>query len=281
MKIINVEDGKKKAYVQLNDVMMMMQLDSLIPAEVMDKIFSNVFIVTDENRFEFAEFTEEGTVEFFEACEWIPDFRYYKNMSMEEIIANGQEMGDEMNGIAQKWNAMNEKQREKNEKLLTRFKRLQHKMHSCAEILFTKQGHRVMPFPEVPDYEGFKVNNDDCPYMAQQGINPMQVLFFRKDGKAMDNKKEELPMGLIQSAESILITDNIEHNEFFDKVESSRKMSDDKKYLITTMKVIPKLEEELEKEVATEEVKNTNSVPEKPKSLVKRFKNWLDKKRSC
>ena len=55
MKIINVEDGKKKAYVQLNDVMMMMQLDSLIPAEVMDKIFSKVFIVTDENRFEFAE----------------------------------------------------------------------------------------------------------------------------------------------------------------------------------------------------------------------------------
>ena len=65
MKIVNIEDGKKKVYVQLNDVMMLMQLDGTIPAEVMEKIFSDVFIVTDENRFEFAEFVEPSTVKFF------------------------------------------------------------------------------------------------------------------------------------------------------------------------------------------------------------------------
>lgn len=39
MKITNVEDGKKKVYVQLNDVMMLMKLDGSIPVEVMNKIF--------------------------------------------------------------------------------------------------------------------------------------------------------------------------------------------------------------------------------------------------
>ena len=75
MKIVNIEDGKKKVYVQLNDIMMMMQFGSTIPSEVMEKHFMNMFIVTDENRFEFSEFTDPHTVEFFEQCEWIPDFR--------------------------------------------------------------------------------------------------------------------------------------------------------------------------------------------------------------
>ena len=83
MKIVNIEDGKKKVYVQLNDIMMMMQFGSLIPGEVMKKHFMNVFIVTDENRFEFSEFTDPHTVEFFEQCEWIPDFREFKDLTEE------------------------------------------------------------------------------------------------------------------------------------------------------------------------------------------------------
>ena len=96
MKIVNIENGKKKIYVQRNDLMMMMQLDSLIPAEVMEKVFSKVFIVTDDNRFEFEEFVEPGSVEFFEACDWIVDFRYYKNMTEEEIMTEGHKMVQEM-----------------------------------------------------------------------------------------------------------------------------------------------------------------------------------------
>ena len=33
MKIVNIEDGKKKVYVQLNDIMMMMQFGSPIPSD--------------------------------------------------------------------------------------------------------------------------------------------------------------------------------------------------------------------------------------------------------
>lgn len=285
MKIFNEENGVKKVYVQLNDIMMMMHLDSLIPSEVFDKVFSDVFIVTDENRFEFKEFVEPGTVEFFEGCDWIPDFKQYKNMSFEEFVNDGQEMADEQNEIADKWNAMNVNQRKNNQKLLTRYERLEHKLKSCGEILHTKRGLRVMPFPVVPDSDGFKVNNDDCIYMAQQGLNPLQVLVFRKDGKAMDRKNEILPVGLIQAAESILINDNLEHNEYFDEIESTRSLSEDNKYFIMTFKIIPKdldVEEKLEDQMSNvndnSNVRTSSSNPNKPKSLIKRITDWIMKK---
>ena len=90
----------------------------------------------------------------------------------------------------------------------------------------------------------FVVDNDDCEYVARQGINPTQVLIYRKDGKAMDKKKEVIPHGLVQAAESILVDANLNNNEFFGDFESTRTLTDDGMYLVTTFKIIPKKEEE-------------------------------------
>lgn len=280
MKITNVEDGKKKIYVQLNDVMMLMQLDGTIPVEVMNKIFSDVFIVTDENKFEFAEFVEPSTVEFFENCEWIPDFRHYRNMTEEEFLADGQAMADEMHALATRWNAMDEDTREKNGDVVQRYEQLEHKMHSTAEILWTKQGHRAMPFPIVPDYEGFKfAKHEGCPYIAQQGLNPLQILIFRIDGESLDEKRESFPQGMIQAVESVLVNDNLEHNEYFgDKFKRTRIVSDDGKYLVTTFKIVPP--EAVQEKSNTKEDTNSpdTKTVDKPKSLAKRIKNWINRK---
>lgn len=274
MKIVNIEDGKKKVYVQLNDIMMMMQFGSTIPSEVMEKHFMNMFIVTDENRFEFSEFTDPHTVEFFEQCEWIPDFREFKDLTEEEIIANGQKIGQLMNEVAMQWNGMTQEEREENEDVYNRHESLEFKMHSTAEILWTKQGHRVMPFPIVPDYEGFKVDNEDSPYMAQQGINPLQVLIFRKDGKVLDEKKEVIPQGLVEAAEMILVNSNLDHNEFFGDFERSRKLSDDGKYVVTTFRIITPEEKDKRNGVIK------SNTPEEKMTLGKRIKNWFKGKRS-
>ena len=274
MKIVNIEDGKKKVYVQLNDIMMMMQFGSLIPGEVMKKHFMNMFIVTDENRFEFSEFTDPHTVEFFEQCEWIPDFREFKDLTEEEIIAKGQEIAQLMNQVAVQWNGMTPEERAANEDVYNRYESLEFKMHSTAEILWTKQGHRVMPFPIVPDHEGFKVNNDDCEYMAQQGINPLQVLIFRKDGKILDEKKEVIPQGSVEAADMILVNSNLEHNEFFGDFERSRKLSDDGKYVVTTFRIITPEEKDKRNGVIK------SSTPEEKMTLGKRIKNWFKGKRS-
>ena len=274
MKIVNIENGKKKVYVQLNDIMMMMQFGSPIPSEVMEKHFMNMFIVTDENRFEFSEFTDPHTVEFFEQCEWIPDFREYKDLTEEEIIAKGQELGQLMNEVAIKWNGMTPEERENNEEVYNKHESLEFKMHSTAEILWTKQGYRIMPFPTVPDYEGFKVDNGDSPYMAQQGINPLQVLIFRKDGKVLDEKKEVIPQGLVEAADMILVNSNLEHNEFFGDFERSRKLSDDGKYVVTTFRIITPEEKDKRNGVIK------SSTLEEKMTLGKRIKNWFKGKRS-
>ena len=274
MKIINIENGVKKAYVQLNDIMMMMQYGGIIPKEVMDKCFTKMFIVTDENRFEFVEFSDPHAVEFFEQCEWMADFREYKDLTEEEIIAKGQGIGELMNEIATQWNGMTQEEREANEDVYTRHESLEFKMHSTAEILWTKQGHRIMPFPVVTDHEGFRVNNDDCPYIAQQGINPLQVLIFRKDGKVLDEKKELIPNGLVDAAEMILINSNLEHNEFFGDFERSRKISDDGKYVVTTFRIITPQEK------AKKSGAGKTHTTEGKMTLGKRIKNWFKGKRS-
>lgn len=274
MKIINIENGVKKAYVQLNDIMMMMQYGGIIPKEVMDKCFMNMFIVTDENRYDFVEFSDPHAVEFFEQCEWMADFREYKDLNEEEIIAKGQDISELMNQIATQWNGMTPEEREANEDVYTRYESLDFKIKSTAEILLTKQGHRVMPFPIVPDYEGFKVDNGDCPYMAQQGINPLQVLIFRKDGQVLDEKKELIPNGLVEAAEEILINSNLDHNEFFGDFERSRKISEDGKYVVTTFRIITPQEKNKRNGII-----NSNNSDEKM-TLCKRIKKWFKGKRS-
>ena len=159
--------------------------------------------------------------------------------------------------------------------LLIKYKRLEYKMHSMAEILRIKQGNMVVPFPIVPDSDGFKVaEKEGCPYGAQQGINPLQVLIYRLDNTPLDAKRESFPQGLIQATESILINDNLEHNQYFgNQFEGIRTVSDDGKYLVTTFRIIPEQREEKK----VNEENNTNVQLDRPKSLGKRIKNWFNK----
>ena len=272
MKIFNVENGVKKVYVQLNDIMMMMQFGSPIPSEVMEKHFMEMFIVDDSNRYEFSEFTDPHTVEFFEQCDWIVDFKEYKDLTEDEIKAKGQEIAEEMNEVATKWNSMSTEQREANQDVYTRYESLEFKMHSTAEILWTKQGHRVMPFPVVPDSDGFKLANDEWEHMAQQGLNPLQVLIFRKDGKPMDRKTERIPEGAVHGGEMILMNTNLEHNEFFGDFESSMTISDDNKYIIKTFRIITPEEKD--------KMNGITNTPQEKITLGKKIKNWFKGKRS-
>lgn len=201
-------------------------------------------------------------------------------MTEEEFLADGQAMADEMRELATRWNSMDEDTREKNADVVQRYEQLEHKIHSTAEILWTKQGHRVMPFPIVPDYEGFKfAKHEGCPYIAQQGLNPLQVLIFRIDGETLDEKRESFPQGMIQAVESVLVNDNLEHNAYFgDKFERTRIISDDVKYLVTTFKIVPP-EVIQEKSNTKEDTNSPNTKTEyKPKSLGKRIKNWINRK---
>ena len=75
MKIFNVENGVKKVYVQMNDIMMLTHSDISIPASIIEKVFSDVVIVNDSNRMNFVEFTQPNEVEYFDYLDWIIDYK--------------------------------------------------------------------------------------------------------------------------------------------------------------------------------------------------------------
>lgn len=249
MKIFNIEDGTKVVYVQMNDLGMLSHYEKKIPASIFLQVFSDVTIIDDRNRWEFQRFTDPSEVEFFQNVDWIVDYKVYRHMREEEIVGHGQLIADEMNEIANEFNNYLEEERRQHMDLPYKHELLDFKFHSLPEILWLKQGYKTMPIPEVPDSDGFTLSdeNDEFPYIVKQGLNPLQMLLFRKDGKPIGSR-EKIPMGFIQSAGGLLIIDNTEKNEFFGDFEMSRKMSEDNKYLITTYRIItPEEKEKMEK----------------------------------
>ena len=56
-----------KVYVQNNDLQYLLRTcDGIsIPSSIINKVFGDVFIVTDDNRYEFVEFSNPEDVDFF------------------------------------------------------------------------------------------------------------------------------------------------------------------------------------------------------------------------
>lgn len=280
MKIFNVENGIKKAYVQLNDIAMLMHSCSSIPVSIMQRFFYNIFIVNDENRWNFEEFTDIKEIEFFSNLDWIVDFRTYKNMNEKELLEQGYMLGDEMDDIAREYNKkIKIENSEFLEELLSKHGELKHKMYSIRDILWFKQGHIKMPFPEVADCNGFVLggDNEEFSYVANQGLNPFQFIISRKDG-AFFKANEVLPLGFLQSAQTLSINENMDHNEFFGEFECSSHLSDDKKSFVTTYKIItPEEKEKREKQAIEDEERILGFTSKKDNKKVSLSKKFIDK----
>lgn len=271
MKIFNKEDDKEVVYVALNDLGMLTRSDLPIPACIFTQVFSKPLIINDQNRWEFIRFTDPIAIAFFKNADWIVDYKFYRHMTEEELISHGQAISDEMNNIASKFNAYPENERKNHYDLKEKHDLLDHKFHSLPPILWLKQGYMTMPIPEVPDSDGFKLKSDtnnSFPYTIAQGLNPLQMLLYRNDGEIL-SKSEILPLGLLQSADSLLITNNLEKNEFFGDFEKTTKLSDNQKYFITTFRIITPEEKEAKEK--------TSKQKEEPLTLSKKIKQALSK----
>lgn len=271
MKIFNIENGKAKMYVQFYDISMLTKCHSLtIPYTIVDRFFGDVFVGTGKNRFKFVEFTKSNEIDFFQNADWILDFKAFKACSKKEIENNIDSIKKEMKKIANKYNL--ETHEVEAMELMDQYKHLEYKIMQLEEIIYFKEGDVNFPFPIVPDYDGFKStsNNDTLPYVIQQGLNPMQMLLYRIDGKALELKKDMLPRDFIYSANCILINDNFEHYGLFDNFESTINLSDDRKYLVFTFSL--EKNEELKDESQIENEKQEEQI-----TLSKKIKNSIAK----
>lgn len=149
MKIINAA----KVYVQKNDIAYLNQTDLSIPASIFMKVFGNgIVIIDDSNRYEFVEFDAKEEIEFFKGIDWMIDYNEVKDLSEEEIMELGQKISQEKNKIANKFNAMKQKDKEKNMDMVAQCELLDFKMYSLRDILWFKQGHILMELPDDIEY---------------------------------------------------------------------------------------------------------------------------------
>lgn len=237
MKIFNVENGVKKVYVQMNDIMMLTHSDISIPASIFEKVFGDVVIVNDSNRMDFVEFTQPNEVEYFDSLDWIVDYKQIRYLSKEEIMEKRQEIANEMSEIAHRSISMPDENDKDYQSLIQRLEILEYKIKSLAEILWVKQGHKQMPFPVVPDSDGFSfVGDDNCEYEIRASLDPNKILLFRKDGKKLSND-DRIPQGLLQMGMSIAIMERNEKNAFAGDYEMSNSLTEDNQYFVTEFKV--------------------------------------------
>lgn len=169
MKII--VDGK--AYVQLNDIMYLINgLDGVsIPASIFNTVFKDgkPIICTDENRYEFVEFTDKDAIKFFSDLEFSVDYLTLKDLSEEEIIQKGVEVAEEKNKWAKKYNEMSDDDKRKNQDIVSKCEMLDFKMMSIRDIVWMKQGHLKIKLPKI--VEGSK---------KEKGISKIKNIFKKR-----------------------------------------------------------------------------------------------------
>lgn len=169
MKII--VDGK--AYVQLNDIMYLINgLDGVsIPASIFNTVFKDgkPVVCTDENRYEFVEFTDKDAIKFFVDLDFSVDYLALKDLSEEEMIQKGVEVAEEKNKWAKKYNEMSDEDKRKNQAIVSKCEMLDFKMMSIRDIVWMKQGHLKIKLPKI-----------DTEEKKEKGINKIKKFFGRR-----------------------------------------------------------------------------------------------------
>ena len=152
-----------KVYVQKNDLAYFMRGTEgiSIPSSIIDKVFGQVFIVTDENRYEFVEFSSPEEIDFFKKCDWIVDYNLFDGMTENQIVEYGCQINAERNKIATSFNELPEEERERQYiQASTKIELLEFKMWSVRDILWHKQGHLKFTLPNGTNID-YLISNDN------------------------------------------------------------------------------------------------------------------------
>lgn len=187
MKIFNKENGKEKVYVQLEDIMMLLSEDinCCVPASIFDKIFKNILIVSEDNRWNFVQFELPEQVEFFRSLDWIVDYKECRNMIREDAIACAAGVAEEFNQNVEIWNNMSVEERDNNQDLFIKCNLLQYKYDSLPRVFFVGQGHIKLDLPDVIDSDGYDCGSNE-EYIAKSALDPNKVIICRKDGNPIN-----------------------------------------------------------------------------------------------
>lgn len=149
--------ANNKVYVQKNDLTYLLHNAKEIPVSIFEKVFNGIFIVTDDNRYEFIEFSKPEEIEFFKKNEWMVDYNSLDGMTEEQIIEYGIQINKKRNKIAESFNKLPKKEREKQyDEITSQIDLLEFQIMSVRDILWHKQGNLKFDLPEGTNASYFK-----------------------------------------------------------------------------------------------------------------------------
>lgn len=163
------------AYIQRDDMTVLMKCNRPIPRTIYRAVFSEeINIIDDYNRYEFLEFTRPEEIIFFKEADWIVDYNEVKDLSEDEFIKLGQQIVEEKNNIAHKYNCMSSQEKNNNIAMVLQCELLDFKMYALRDVLCFKQGHIKMKLPEGIDYPSSLKKEKGLKQLVKTLINKIQ-----------------------------------------------------------------------------------------------------------
>jgi hypothetical protein len=136
-----------KVYVQMNDVMFAMNHSNAIPAVIVNQIFKDVVIVTNENRMDFVSFDDKVAIDYFRKLDFIVNYDDYKDLSIEELDAKAEIILKKIKDIVDKYNNLSSKKIRENQELINEYEKLEYVINYLGEIRGIKLGTNHMDIP--------------------------------------------------------------------------------------------------------------------------------------
>lgn len=232
MKIFNEEKSKKVVYVQRNDLAMLDASSLVVPGSCLI-----TGLVDDSNRYNFVRFEDPRIVQLFEELDWVVDYKSFRGQDDEVFADAYNEVVSEMNSIAQSYNGLLEFERKDHQDMLERYELLEYKKNSICSIYDALTGKVKMPFPIVPDCDGFSVEMGMGEvYRARGSFEPGKFVVYKMDGSRFE-RGEKLPYGFIQNAISFSLLKEGNRCAFIGDYSFTPQLSDDGKYIVVTYKI--------------------------------------------
>ena len=241
MKIFNVENGVKKVYVQKNDLQELARSEDMalvnihVPQSLLEKIAwdSDNDRLCDDNP-EFIECTEPAEIKFLKSIDWIIDFKKYNRLSSEKLLDISFKTYETSNKEVHSKHLTSRGNHDSIEKSFN----LDWIKRDIDKILYFREGQVEIPFPLVPDSDGFSYSgNADCEYQMRASLNPNIILFYRKDGqKLSDEEIQSLPSEFISFGISQAIANSKNYTRYFGLYDTDVYLTEDKQYLVTEIK---------------------------------------------
>lgn len=281
MKIFNIENGKEKVYVQLNDMMMLNNSDEVIPASIYEKVFlPGTLVVNDSNRMEFIEFSKPEEVEYFKTLDWIVDYKELRKLSKDEMQTKYEEESAILDQIASEYNETPPENKKIRHSTLKRFDLQRYKLAYYSEIYAIKYQEEEVAFPVVPDSDGFSFTGDDnsYPYEIRASLDPNKLLFMKTNGEKF-SRDESIPYNFYNSGIAVAIMEiKSDDDDNSATMDISNSLSEDEKYIIIEFRKQKEAEKPTDDQCVKVSQEKNNDESKFKKMLKKVFKrNKSDK----